>query len=101
MRPLGALEVSLASEHLGGAARDAGGVDLGRVGVRDASGGRLHLLLAAAMAQHGAGERLLGGVFMTLAKSTHPLESEAERGSGHGRVLGRPRPPLSVPGRLS
>ena len=53
------------------------------------------------MAHHGAGELLLGGVFTTLAQGAHSLEAEAERGSVHGPVLGRPAAGLSAGGRLS
>src|SRR5947209_852599 len=68
---------------------------------RDPRGCGVDLLLATAVAQHRAREFLLGGVLMTLAQGTHPFESEAERGSGHGPVLDRPRAALSRAGRLS
>jgi hypothetical protein len=90
---LGALEVSLAGEHVARVAGDARGVDLRGPRVGDPRGGGLDLLLATAVTQHGAGELFLGGVLTTLAQSTHPFESEPERGSVHGPVLdGRQRP---------
>jgi hypothetical protein len=64
-------------------------------------GGGFHLLLATAVAQHGAGEFFLGGVLTTLAQGAHPFEAESERGSVHGPVLDHPRPALSRAGHLS
>src|SRR5262249_2641653 len=91
----------LTRDHLARATGHARGVDLRGPRVRDARRGGLDLLLTTAVAQHGAGELLLGSVLTTLAQSTHPFESEAERGSGHGPLLDRPRPALSRPGHLS
>ncbi len=101
MGALGALQVGLAREHVGGAARDAGCVDLGRARAGKPGCRGLHLVLATAVAHHRAGELLLGGVFTTLAQGAHTFEAKAERGSVHGPVLDRPSPGLSAGGRLS
>src|SRR6202020_685944 len=101
MGALGALQVRLPGDQVGGADRQARRVDLSGASARDPTSGSLYFLFAAAVAQKRAGQLLLGRILPTLAQGADAFESEAERGSVHGPLLDRLARGLSATGRLS
>jgi hypothetical protein len=79
----GAFQPGLAGDQVLHAHRRVRGVAMGALCLKHRVGGLADAALGAQLILHGAGQRLLGGILVALAKDAHALEGEPERGT-HG-----------------
>jgi hypothetical protein len=93
---LGTLKEGLAGQQIGDRGLAGCGLELGGACLGDTLVRALELLAAQLMLLHGLGESLLGRVLAALAQGAHALESEPERRTVHGPVVGHAAPSFSV-----